>query len=210
MLRTAESGSETSTTELQRPSKALPLLLAQLSEDHKKVVLDLGGALGSNVRFLSQYSCKLYIADLFATLLQDEPASLEDPEADFLARSREALELDPADRVDLILAWDLFDYLRPDQIGSLAGVLAPHCHESTVLFALASYHKQISARPGTYEILSPDTLLYHPSGIALRSSPQHKEPDLKRALSGFDVEQSFLLRHGQHEYLFIRRPGDSA
>lgn len=205
MLRTVESTSEASATDLQRPSKALPLLLGQLSEDQKKVVLDLGGAMGANVRYLSRYSCKLYIADLFATLLHDQPASLEDPEVDFLSRCEEALDLDSRDRVDLILAWDLFDYLRPDQIRSLAALLGPYCHENTVLFALASYHKQISARPGSYEILSHDTLLYHPTGIALRSSPQHKEPDLERALTGFEVEQSFLLRHGQHEYLFVRQ-----
>lgn len=202
MLRAVEPQLEDATTAEQRPSKALPLVLSRLSEERKTRILDLGGATGTNVRFFSRYSCRIHIADLFATLVHDEPGSLEDPEADFTSLCAEALDLDPEERFDLILAWDLFDYLRPEQIHSLAGLLIPHCLDTTVLFALASYHKQIRARPGNYELLAPDRLRYRPTGIALRSSPRHKEPDLQRALSGFVVAQSFLLRHGQHEYLF--------
>lgn len=207
MLRTAEPRSEEPATVEQRPSKALPLVLSRLSEERKTAVLDLGPALSSNVRFFSRYPCHLHIADLFSTLVDEAPESLEDPEADFKRLLAEALELGRNESFDLVFAWDLFDYLRLEQIRALATLLAPHCRASTVLFALVSYHKQIPARPGAYEIASRETLRYAPNGIAVRASPQHKEPDLQRALEGFEVEQSFLLRHGQHEYLFVGGEG---
>jgi hypothetical protein len=207
MLQTAEPQSEESATTEQRPSKALPLVLSRLSEEDKTEILDLGAALSGNVRFFSPYPCRLHIADLFASLLSEAAESLEDPEADFALACRRALDLDREEMFDLIFAWDIFDYLRLDQIQALATQLVPHCRETTVLFALASYHKQIPARPGTYELLSRETLRYRPAGVAVRTSPQHKEPDLARALQGFEVEQSFLLRHGQHEYIFAATPG---
>ena len=47
------------------------LALAALFDDirrRKMQVLDLGSAVGSNVEFLSQYGCKLFIEDLYAAL----------------------------------------------------------------------------------------------------------------------------------------------
>ena len=202
MLRTAEPQSKEPAPLEQRPSKALPLVLHRLSEERRNDILDLGAALGGNVRFLSRWPCRLHIADLFSTLLNETPESLEDPEANFSRLCGGALDLAQGEVFDLILAWDLFDYLRLDQIRALADLLTPHCREATQLFALTSYHKQIPARPGTYEILSQESLRYIPAGVAVKTSPQRKEPDLQRALAGFEVEQSFLLRHGQHEYLF--------
>ncbi|HEY0553155.1 MAG TPA: hypothetical protein VGG20_02760, partial [Thermoanaerobaculia bacterium] len=47
------------------------LAFAALCEEmrrRKLQVLDLGSAVGSNVEFLSQYGCKLFIEDLYAAL----------------------------------------------------------------------------------------------------------------------------------------------
>src|SRR5262245_28130752 len=86
------------------------LALAALFDEirgRKVTVLDLGSAVGSNVEFLSQYGCKLYIEDLYAALSSrfssGEGDDLADPE--FFA---EFLSLPEDTRFDVILAWDLF------------------------------------------------------------------------------------------------------
>lgn len=190
---------------VEHPSLALPRLLERLSPEQKTVIADLGPASEGNLRYLSQYRCRLHIGDLFDALLTAGAlgsANAEADEVDLEGVCGEALSIDEDERVDLILAWNLFDYLRPEQITRLASVLAPHCHPQTSLFALVTYRQQMPARPGRYEVVSPDLLHYRASGVAVESSPRYKEPALTRALPGFAVDQSFLLRHGQHEYIF--------
>ncbi|MGB6000943.1 MAG: hypothetical protein WBI00_10710, partial [Thermoanaerobaculia bacterium] len=55
--------SDPGTTE--SPSLALKYLLGHLDETRWSKILDLGPAVGANVEFFTQYSCKLFIADLF-------------------------------------------------------------------------------------------------------------------------------------------------
>src|SRR5262249_23564285 len=49
-------------------SLALAVLFEEFRRGHKLQVLDLGPAIGSNVEFLSQFGCKIYIEDLYAAL----------------------------------------------------------------------------------------------------------------------------------------------
>ncbi|MGH9382329.1 MAG: hypothetical protein ACRD2Z_17225 [Thermoanaerobaculia bacterium] len=196
----------------EHSSLALPRLLGRLSPEEKTVIVDLGAPSEGNLRYLSQYRCRLHIGDIFDALLSAGALGNGGPdgeEPDIEGICREAMSIDDDERVDLILAWNLFDYLRPDQITRLASVLAPHCHAKTALFALVTYRQQMPARPGRYEVVSPELLHYRASGVAVESSPRYKEPALTRALPGFVVDQSFLLRHGQHEYIFSWQ-GESA
>lgn len=128
----------------EHSSLALPRLLQRLSPEQKTVIVDLGAASEGNLRYLSQYRCRLHIGDLFDALLTAGALGSANPEADEVDLEgvcREALAIQEDERVDLILAWNLFDYLRPEQITRLAGVLAPHCHAQTALFALVTYRQ---------------------------------------------------------------------
>src|SRR5262245_32245832 len=48
-------------------SLALPAVFSTLARGHRLNVLDLGPAIGGNVERLSEFSCKLYIEDLYAS-----------------------------------------------------------------------------------------------------------------------------------------------
>jgi hypothetical protein len=103
---------------------------------------------------------------------------------------------------DLILSWDVINYLRSAQIEALARCLSPYCSTSTVLFSMISTRKQIPARPRSYQVMSSEKLLYQTLTQASRPCPLYKEPDLLRLLAGFRVKTSYLLRNGMLEYLF--------
>ncbi len=188
-----------------RHSLALGALLQRLAANRKTCVLDLGPASGANVAFFSRRPCTLHIADLYRALRSER------------GMPRDATELDAALTVqlpegpfDLILAWDLFDYFDRGQLEVLGRHLAARCQPDALVFAIVSYLHQIPDRPHRFEILHEEGLLYGDASGLTRPAPGYREPDLVRMLPGFEVEASYLLRHGVQEYVLARRAGTAA
>lgn len=180
-------------------SLALPAVFTTLSRGHKLTVLDLGPAIGSNVERLAEYGCKLFIEDLYASKTSAEGISLD---ADFFAQF-----LDPkaGTQFDVVLAWDLINYLDRQELGHLAAWLRQCCRPGALLFALLSIHKTIPAQPIHFRFQDgDDELVYERQTAVERPGPRFAPWDLKNAFRGFEVDRSFLLRHGIQEYLLIR------
>lgn len=183
-------------------SLGLAALLQEIRQDRKIQVLDLGPAVGSNVEFLSRLNCKIYIEDLYAALSSRQPSGGETDEAgpQFFA---DFLPLPEGAQLDVVLAWDRFDYLSRRELRAFITHLARFCQPGTLVFALISYLKQIPAQPMRFRILDEQTLLYEPVTSAQRPSPRFAPAELNELMRGFRVNRSFLLRHGIQEYLFV-------
>jgi hypothetical protein len=188
----AESGPEV------HRSLALPSVFAALSRGYKLNVLDLGPAIGGNIERLSQYGCKLFIEDLYSSKTANEEASLD---ADFFNRF-----LAPSDaaQFDLVLAWDLINYLERRELAHFGRWLRQSCRPGALLFALVSIHKTVPAEPIRFRFHDGDQLVYERRTAAERPGPRFAPWDLNSAFQGFHVDRSFLLRHGIQEYLFLR------
>ena len=196
-------------------SLALGSLFDEFRRGRKLQVLDLGPATGSNVEFLSQFGCKIYIEDLFAALtaravsLEDdapggrteEGTEGEEAGAQFFA---DFLPSPEAVSFDVVLAWDTFNYLTRRELGAFLQQLAPLCHSGTVVFAMISILKQMSAAPIRFRIVDEQSLAYELRTQDERPAPRYHPADLNELLRGFRVDRSFLLRHGVQEYLFVK------
>jgi hypothetical protein len=192
-------------------SLALTALFEEFRRGRKLQVLDLGPASGSNVEFLSQFGCKIYIEDLYAALSArgvGGPGETEEAGPQFFAEFLPASE--PVS-FDVVLAWDTFNYLTRKELGALMRHLAPFCHPGTVVFALISILKTIPAQPIRFRIVDEENLAYEVRTTSTRPAPRFVPAELNDLLRGFRVDRSFLLRHGIQEYLFVkegeRRPG---
>lgn len=200
LLRTSRpvAPPEADSEPLDRHSLALAEVLRTVAAPGKTQVLDLGAASGANVAYLSRHACTLHIADLHRTV-----GAAEGDNEEALERAFER-QL-PGGPFDLVLAWDLFDYVGRTGLRVLGRLLAERTAPGSLLFALVSFHPRISDRPHRFQIVDPETLRYgDPSGLE-RPSPGYREPDLVRLLPGFEVTGSYLLRHGIQEYLLTRR-----
>lgn len=193
--------------EFQSPS--LKLIAERLSAGGRHLVLDLGPAVGENIRFFSDLACKLYIADLSESLFSGRSRHTESTHA-FERHLERDLPSTDGQAVDLILAWDLLNYLERDQLPALARVLTAYCHRGTQLFLMVATLKEMAARPSAYSILGPETLAFRPDDQWQRPAPRYNEPELVRGLPDFQVEVSFLLRNGIQEYVLNYRPGGGA
>jgi len=183
-------------------SLALRELLEALPPGARHAVLDLGPSVAANVRFLSALSCRVRIADLVRSLAAESVESRR-PEA-MGALLERLLPVGPDERFDALLAWDVFDYLRPDQVSSLVARLAPACRPEAPVLVFASTRRTIPAVPLRYRIVDRENVAYEGPREPVRPSPRYGQSDLRRMMPGFSVRRSFLLRSGIQEYLLVR------
>ena len=179
-----------------------------LRPESRNTVLDFGPPLAGNIKFLSALSCRVRIADLHRSLCAE---SVENRQAEAMdATFERLLPLAPDERFDALLAWDVFDYMRPDQVSSLMARLTPACRPEALVLVLASTRRQIPAAPLRYRILDRENLAGGGPLEPVRVCPRYAQPDLRRMMPGFSVRHSVLLRSGIQEYLFARGAGEQA
>lgn len=199
-------------------SLGLEALLQQMQPDQRYTILDLGSAFGVNVEFFSQFPCKIYIEELYRSLASS-PAFYSE-----LADSSEKLEEDPSEkqledsseklfekllpypmdtRFDVILTWDVFNYLAREQLVGLVRHLSRFCRPGTFLFSLISILPEIPDQPTSFKILDRERLLYENSSPVSKPCPRYQPRDVNKIMVGFRVSNSFLMRHGIQEYLFV-------
>jgi hypothetical protein len=104
--------------------------------------------------------------------------------------------------IDVVIAWDIFNYLNAELCKAFIDLLAPLLKPSAYIYLLAYSQKEMSALPIPFKIITDDRLEYQPLTKATRPSPRFNQTDLKKYFSQFSVIKSVLLRNGMQEYLF--------
>jgi hypothetical protein len=193
---------QTETAPQVHRSLALAALFEEIRKGRKAQVLDLGSAVGSNVEYLSQFGCKLFIEDLYAALssrVMTEEGDLARPEffAEFLA-------LPDDTRFDVVLAWDRFNYLQRKELAAFGEQLRRYTRPGSLVFAQISFLKTIPAQPYRFKIQDEEHLIYERTTASERPSPRLAPAEVTGLLKGFRVDRSFLLKHGIQEYLLVR------
>jgi hypothetical protein len=180
-------------------SLAMPSVFATLARGPKANVLDLGPAIGSNVEHLSEFGCRLSIEDLYLT--RTSAADGEELGTEFF---EQLVRLPDGPQYDVVLAWDLFNYLSRKELGRLTARLRQACRPGAQVLALIWIHKTIPAQPIRFRFRGTDQLLYDRRTSLERPGPRFQPAEINQLMSGFQVDRSFLLRHGIQEYLFVR------
>lgn len=192
---------ETQFSPTVRRSLGLSALLDPVRGDRTYSILDLGPALEENVRFWSQFSCRLLIQDFFRGYQEWTAAAT--PEENSKEAAFSAL-LTFADETvfDMILAWDLLNYFDLRELEALIGRLSRWCRPGTRLFALISSLPDIPASPTLFRILNREQMTHEIPTRAIRPGPRHPPRDILRLMARFNVAGSFLLHRGIQEYVF--------
>jgi len=176
-------------------------ITTHLRNDRKQNVLDLGPAVTVNIDFLSELQCKVYVEHLSEML-----SALNAPPADESGRASEGVDqLLPYDEdvhFDVVLAWDLLNYLESAALDTLVTRLIRFCRPGTLLFALIYMGRQIPRDPLGFKVAAEDRLLYEVSAEKARHGPQYSSPVLLKKLPGFSVKRSYLLQNNIQEYVF--------
>lgn len=175
-------------------------LIQRLRTGGRWVVLDLGSAHSATIRAFGQFRCRIEIVELADGL--DSLNGEIDPRrirqrADALlpARGREL--------TDVVLCWDLINYLNQPALTAVMECIALRCKRGAFAHGLVYYTgKSMPDRPSTFIPLDDQRILPHVKPGRERPAPRYSPEDLARCMPRYTVERGRLLRNGMQEFLF--------
>ena len=166
-------------------------------------VLELGPVLKGNIEFWSQFTPSIYVADLRSSLplpaLPEDPDDPEVPKQDW----RQLVGLPEKRQFDIILVWDLLNYLKISDVSDLIEYLSGFCRPGTVLFMLIFDNPKMPEEIAVYRIVDESRLSYELFSSELGECPRHQPHALTQIMRQFRISNSFRLRNGVIEYLFV-------
>jgi hypothetical protein len=174
-----------------------------LDDEQRHVVLDLGVARSGTVSLCNGRRCRLDVMALEA----GAESGLDQLEAEeFSALVKSALPPAAGESVDLVLCWNLLNYLSTEQIATILAELAPRCRPGCRVHALIEYSAR--SMPATPLCLTPagpgmlEAVLVDGQQVP---APRYSARDLEQCMPGFAHERTMLLGGGMQEYLFRRK-----
>jgi len=190
-----------------------PLLfgvLSALDPETRFNVLDLSPANPELVEYFSGYRCKLVLPGCRDELLDlkpdEEDASKPTIETEINASlpSRAAGELP----LNLILLWDLPNFLDKRVLRALAAQLAERCDHNTVLHTYIHTRQNMPDQPADYRLMPDNHILVDIAGTWNTPCPMYYQEMLHKLLAPFRIVRGMLLSNGLQEY--ILRPARPA
>lgn len=186
--------------EIEHPAPGLKQALERVPRPGARV-LDLGPALASNVDYFNRLGARLRIADLEGSLRDEDlwlapakPAAWERAIAPLLAAGA-------GESYDLVLAWDLLNYLGRERWSVVARELTARLAPGGMLHLLSRTGKLMPATPGRYRWIANDRLREQPRDAATVTPPRFSHGEIERLHPGLAAARSFLDKHGLQEYL---------
>ena len=175
-------------------------LIQRLQSGGRWVVLDLGAAHSATLRTLGQFRCRVEIVDL-----ADGLDSLNgEIDARRIRQRAEAL-LPPrrGESTDIVLCWDLINYLNQPALNAVMECIALRCKRGALAHGLVYYSaKAMPERPSTFLPLDDPRIVQHLAPGRERPAPRYTPEDLARCMPRYSVERGRLLRNGMQEFLF--------
>lgn len=209
---TASMGQATLRAPADKPQALKAPLFRLLADDleaaGRHVVLDLGAASTPMLSLLGRSRCRAEIADL-ASLggierLNDTEAPAEELEG--IAASLLPRHEDGAGPVDIVLCWDLPNYLSPAGLSALMRVIAMRSRPGALAHALIVYsERSMPDRPGRFVPAEDLSLVNRGASPAEIKAPRYSPEDLGRIMGRFAVDRARLLANGMQEFLFRLR-----
>jgi len=170
----------------------------------RRVLLDLGEAHEQTIEFFTGLPVRLGIASLTDDLLNLD--SREDDEA-LQARMETLLTPGLVSGCDLVMVWEVLNYLQPSVITALMSRLAQLLPAGAQVHGFVAYSMKTLLQTPRALVLSPDAGLQTLAGQGPASVKVSGYPsgELQRFMPDFHAARAILLGDGMQEYLFIRR-----
>jgi hypothetical protein len=201
-------GRATARAPMEKPSalKAplFRLLVDRLEAGGRHVILDLGAASTQTLSLLGRFRCRVDIADL-ASDGGIERLNAEEPGDALVARAESLLPKlrSNDDAFDLVLCWDLPNYLKPAALTALMAAIALRARPGALAHALIVYsERSMPDHPGRFVPDEDLKLVNRARPGAEIKAPRYSPEDLGRIMRGFATERAMLLANGMQEFLF--------
>jgi hypothetical protein len=175
-------------------------LIQRMEGGGRWIVLDLGAARSNTIATLGRFRCRLDIVDLADGL----DALRDETDVRVLRQRVEKLLLPRSTQpTDIVLCWDLINYLSQPALTAVMESIALRCKPGALAHGLVYYSmRQMPERPGSFVPIDDQRLVNMSSSGGERPAPRYSPEDLARCMPRYTVERGRLLRNGMQEFLF--------
>jgi hypothetical protein len=180
-------------------------LLNSLDPEKRYEILETCPPSRSTIEYLSRYRCKLYISSSSTELTTMNTEQLDS--AQKLNRAFvKALNLHKNHKAQLnvLLFWDLPNYIQPDIFPALIEYLLPHISKDATLHCYIHTSSLMPEEPGQYHILDDNSIRISNPAPRTRTCPCYYQEALHKLMNPFRVKRSILHTNGTQEYLLSR------
>ena len=180
---------------------ALHRLLMESRSAREFRVLDTGPAIASNVDYFSAHVGCLSVADVCQEGLPVLDAEADDYQLQLQEWIRNQARMYPGKDQDIVLCWDLPDYLARDVATAWLADLAGCLGGSGWLHMLLATRSTIADTPGRFHLSTDADFICQRTGNQFVSHNPWNQHELTDIDSGIEVYRTVLLRNGMREYL---------
>jgi hypothetical protein len=174
--------------QLSHRSPGLTAIYNEIKGSRVNHVLDLGASSAKSFNFFAQLSCKIRFEGL-NDLFSEEPL---DPEILLEQLERQLDDSGLKDHFDLVLTWDLFNYLDLRGVERLMKKIVPLCRPQALLHSIRYLSSTIPPCPQEFQILNQYQLMLSTAEHAPRRHASHDTARLLRLIPEFYLEHTYL------------------
>jgi hypothetical protein len=179
---------------VERAAPGIAALLEGSTEDGTLSVLDLGSASESSFQLYAGFARRIRFADILAN----------PPPTEGLAGTLEALGSHRLPLYDLVLAWNVLDWLRDEERRALIERLVQVTTPEARLYVLVDASGRPRTCPLRFSLLGRNRVSQEPVGLEEPARPEILPAELERLLMPFRVCHAFTLRGGWREYVAVK------
>jgi hypothetical protein len=182
-----------------------PLLfgvLQALDPESRAEVLDLAPANAELLDYFAAYRCKLHLPGCRDALLKHRIA--EDATEYSLSAVFNSLVPfadDDNNSLDLILLWDLPNYLDKRILSAFVDYLMPRLDHASVLHTYIHTRQNMPEYPGEFRLTQNDSIMVDMPAAWSAHSPMYYQELLHKVFAPFRVIRGMLLANGLQEYI---------
>jgi hypothetical protein len=162
-------------------------------------VLELGPPLGANIAFFQTLGARVRVVDLDRTI--DDEAARDVIPAIWERKLPHLLPFYDGEQFDLVLAWDLPNYLGRDRWAAVARRIVERISPAGSLHLFARVGAEMPARPCFYRILALGLVEEDVRTAAVAPAPRLPHAEIEKLHPGLVAPRSHLGKHGVQEYV---------
>jgi hypothetical protein len=181
-----------------------PLLFGVLSDLDPEIqcgILDLTPANFNLVEFFNHYRCKLHLPGCRDEILKLAPETTDSRATLRLLKRCIPLRASDKGTLDILLLWDLANYLKEQTLAALISYLTPYFSEHAIVHAYIHTHQTMPTYPGEYRLSQDNHVIIDNHSSGTMSSPMYYQELLHKVLAPFRVDRGMLLANGLQEYI---------
>ena len=178
-------------------------LVAGLDPTARHVVLDLGAASTATLALLGRLRCRVEVVDL-AHFVGIDTLNTAEPGPELASAADALLPCPPPDDAfDLVLFWDLPNYLTLNALSALMNTIRNRARPGALAHALIFYaQRDMGKYPGRFVPTADGGLMDLSAPSDAIAAPRYSPEELDKSMGRFAIDRARLLSNGMQEFLF--------